>query len=291
MFISVVIPTLNEEKYVGTLLQCFADQSFTDFEVIVVDCGSADKTEDVVLAFKDKLDLQFVHSPKKGVAHQRNLGAQMAKSDYVMFFDADGFIENEFMEKVVRFIEHNKGVDVLTTWIMLITDRKLDRMISITYDLLYLEVVRKVKPAAPGAFICIKKSVFDVLNGFDPEIRISEDFDLVYRSHKAGYTYELLNDPIIYTSARRIEKEGRLGYLGEMVKSGFHLHLKGAIRKDGVVEYPMEGGSYYDEPHKKNKFKPLKLNIKLPKIVEGKSSLKPILQKFLNIVLDKKDED
>jgi hypothetical protein len=169
---------------------------------------------------------------------------------------------------------------------MLITDKKLDRVLSITYDLLYLEVVRKVKPAAPGAFICIKKSVFDDLNGFDPAIRISEDFDLVYRSHKKGYRYELLNDPVIYTSSRRIDKEGKLRYLREMVKSGFHLHLKGAIRKDGVVEYPMEGGSYYDEPHKKHKFKPLKLKIKLPKIVEGKSSLKPILKKFLKIMLD-----
>lgn len=71
---SIVVPTLNEENYVGILLSALCKQDFKDFEVTVVDAKSLDKTRGVVEKFKDRLNIKFVISPQRGVSFQRNYG-------------------------------------------------------------------------------------------------------------------------------------------------------------------------------------------------------------------------
>ena len=76
MKFSVIIPTLNEEKYVGVLLNSLEKQEFKDFEVLVVDGNSKDSTCKVVRAYtKSVPNFRLIKSPKRGVAYQRNYGA------------------------------------------------------------------------------------------------------------------------------------------------------------------------------------------------------------------------
>ena len=98
--ISVLIPTLNEEKYVGKLLEALTKQTYKDFEVIIADGDSKDHTERVVRGFEDKLNLRYVKSPKTNVSSQRNYAAQQAQSDHFVFFDADTYVEPAFLERI-----------------------------------------------------------------------------------------------------------------------------------------------------------------------------------------------
>ena len=83
--LSIVVPTLNEEKYLGKLLFGLGKQVFKNFEVIIVDGRSEDKTLKIANGFKDAFQLK-TYSSLRGTSVQRNFGAKRAKSDNLVFF-------------------------------------------------------------------------------------------------------------------------------------------------------------------------------------------------------------
>ena len=99
-FFSVIIPTLNEEKFLPKLLKSLGKQTFRDFEVFVIDGGSEDKTEYVFGKHSKHLpSSKFIHSEVKNVGFQRNLGAKNASGKYLVFLDADVDVEQTFLEE------------------------------------------------------------------------------------------------------------------------------------------------------------------------------------------------
>jgi len=103
---SVIIPTLNEEKYIPRLLSDLSVQNFTSFEVIVVDGSSDDKTLDRVSEkiglFKEKgIKLSILTTKRISAPYQRNAGAKKAKGEYIVFFDADVRISPLYLRRAV----------------------------------------------------------------------------------------------------------------------------------------------------------------------------------------------
>lgn len=212
MKFSICIPTLNEEKYIGGILGCLEKQTFKDFEVVIVDGESQDKTKEEVLKFSNKFPLKFLKSPKRGVSFQRNFAAKNAVNDYVIFFDADVMIENDFLEKINNHLE-KQTIDILTTWNKPISDKPVDEFIYLFMNIFMLELIKKKNPGAVGVFICVKKSSFEKIGGFRENVNFAEDFDLAKRLHDSGFTYALLRKPKVQVSVRRFDKEGRLNMI------------------------------------------------------------------------------
>jgi glycosyltransferase involved in cell wall biosynthesis len=212
MKLSICIPTLNEEKYIGGILNCLKEQSYKDFEVIIVDGKSEDRTKETVKNFKGGFSLSFIESPKRGVSFQRNYAAKHAKNEYLIFFDADVKIENDFLEKINNHLENNK-IDILTTWNKPISDKPVDEFIYLFMNIFMLELIKKKSPGAVGVFICVRKKAFEKIGGFREEISLGEDYDLAKRLHESGFTYALLRKPKVKVSVRRFDKEGRLNMI------------------------------------------------------------------------------
>ena len=212
MKFSICIPTLNEEKYVGGILSCLEKQTFKDFEVIVVDGGSQDKTKEIVLKFSGKYPIQFLKSPQRGVSFQRNYAAKKASGQYVIFFDADVMIENDFLERINNHLE-KQDIDILTAWNKPISNKPIDEFIYLFVNIFMLELIKKKSPGAVGVFICVRKSSFEKIGGFREKVNFGEDFDLAKRLHDSGFTYALLRKPKIQVSVRRFDKEGRLNMI------------------------------------------------------------------------------
>ena len=97
-FFSVIIPTLNEELFLPNILQDFKKQKVKNFEIIVVDAKSIDKTRKIVESFKQSLKIKLFLSNKKNVSYQKNLGAKNAKGKYLLFIDADSRVKNKFIK-------------------------------------------------------------------------------------------------------------------------------------------------------------------------------------------------
>lgn len=115
--ISVVIPLYNKEKSIRTTLESVLAQSYTDYEVIVVDDGSTDKSLDVVKDFVSRLEignwkLKIVSQANAGVSAARNAGILAAKGEYVAFLDGDDLWDKDFLKELVRLMDDYPGKSI-----------------------------------------------------------------------------------------------------------------------------------------------------------------------------------
>lgn len=258
-FFSIVIPTLNEEKYLPLLLDSLSQQSFMgSFEVIVVDGHSDDETKKVAESYKNRLDLTVITLQERHVSVQRNMGGTKGKGKWIIFMDADDTLPPHFLDGVKYQIEKNTQVEVFTVWL---ETKNYSPKVRPVIDLfnIWLELYSKLKPSAPGAMIGVRKNVFST-NHFDEEVKISEDFAFITAVVDKGHTFAVFREPRYTTSLRRFEKD-KLTHLYRLSQV-FISELKGDRHNTELEKYyPMRGGRYYEstQPPKRSvlKFKKL----------------------------------
>lgn len=113
--VSIIVPVYNKEEYITATLDSVLNQSFEDYEVIIVDDGSTDKTLERVKEYTDK-DNRFrvIHISNGGVSHARNVGINHAKGDWIQFLDGDDLIDREYLFAAVNMVEEC-GADIIFT--------------------------------------------------------------------------------------------------------------------------------------------------------------------------------
>ncbi len=104
--ISVVVPTLNEEKYLGRLLGSLSKQTFKDFEIVISDCASQDSTREIAKKYPK---VRIVIEKKKGISAGRNAGARVAKGKILVFLDADTSANERLLEIYNNVFEQGKS--------------------------------------------------------------------------------------------------------------------------------------------------------------------------------------
>lgn len=242
-FFSVVIPTLNEEKFLPRLLQSLRLQTTKQFEVIVVDGGSDDATVVRANVFAGKLpSLRVIKSPKANVSFQRNLGAKEATGEYLIFFDADVQVGHGFLAHVAAAIEKRKSL-LLTNWMRPDSRDPGDQLMTVISNML-LEGAKLIdNPFAGGWDIVIERHVFERVGGFRTDITMSEDHELIQRCFRAGVVLTILKQPKIIYSLRRFRRYGYWIMLQRYAHAGVYGLLKKPITK-AIFEYPMGGAVY-----------------------------------------------
>jgi len=111
--VSVIVPVYNMEKYLGICLSSLAQQTFNDFEVIVINDGSTDSSEEIIDYYKKEYPKIFkVYSFKnQGISKTRNYGIEKACGEYITFIDSDDYVEKTFLEDMYNAIT-NTGSDI-----------------------------------------------------------------------------------------------------------------------------------------------------------------------------------
>ena len=155
--ISVIIPAMNEEKYIGFPLKGFRNQSFRNFEVIVVDGGSKDDTVKISKRYGAKVLVER----KKGISPARNRGAEAAKGEILVFLDADTKPSRNLLA-VYRKVFADKGVIAATGPILPLEDagfriRNGYKFVSIFF---VKNSIRMGRPSIVGSNFAVRKSVF-----------------------------------------------------------------------------------------------------------------------------------
>jgi len=242
-FFSVIIPTLNEERYLPRILESLHRQTFPDFEVIVVDGKSTDRTVPLARDFEHKLPrLSIIISTNQSVSFQRNTGAAKARSDYLVFFDADVQIPNNFFRKIHDTITKQKYM-LLCTYMKPDANDTKDWMI-VTVGNISMEIGNLLdKPFVGGFNIIVHKSVFTQVGGFNEKLALSEDFDLAQRCLNAGVRMKILHTPRIVMSLRRFRHEGYFPILRKYAQASLYYVLRGPIKK-AMFKYEMGGQIY-----------------------------------------------
>lgn len=241
-FFSVVIPTLDEERYIGRLLTKLTKQTIKNFEVIVVDGKSHDATRTIVSRFSKRLPLTLLTTQVRNVSVQRNKGARKARGKYLIFFDADVQFMPTYLQQLQSYLDIHKSV-YLTTYIKADSNNLYDQAIA-SFANLGTELSRVIeKPFTPGFNFIIKRSDFLKMGGFHRNVVHGEDYDLSIRLNESGYKLALIKKPKLTFSLRRFREEGRLTVIRKLAKSSYHQLTKGSIT-DELFDYPMGGGWY-----------------------------------------------
>ncbi|MDE2026359.1 MAG: glycosyltransferase family 2 protein [Patescibacteria group bacterium] len=232
----IVIPTLNEEFYLPELLKSLEKQTYKDFKVYVSDGGSKDKTVEAAKKFQDTLTLTVVSDNKKGVSHQRNMGARAGNSSIILFIDADVVLHPNFLLTITKQIN---GHNLANCWARTQSSNPVDQFLFLMYNLLALEIGKYIWPAGLGSSIYTTRKNFEDVGGFDESLVIWEDVDFIKRSLKAGANFIILRQPRIFLSTRRFEVEGRINILLEVAKGMQYSLRTGKMPTEKHISYPM----------------------------------------------------
>lgn len=249
-FFTIVVPALNEEKYLPLLLKDLANQTCQDFEVIIIDGNSTDKTVERCQELSDKLPkLTILTSKVRNVSVQRNMGGEAAVGEYIIFNDADNRLPKFFLEGLLYQL-HTNPVDVFTCWSLPDTDKSYDKNITTFFNMMLEASQLANTPSAFGAMIGCRKSIFAKTGQFNPEIGFAEDTEFVRQAFKKGFSFKVFRDPRYVYSLRRFHK---LGTIRILQKSAL-LNLKYLTgqKVDQKKEYPMGGGLIEKEVKKES---------------------------------------
>lgn len=242
-FFSIVIPTLNEEKYISNLLTDLTEQTEQDFEVIIVDGNSEDRTVSSVTEFEKSLRLQIVITKKRNLAYQRNRGAKKAKGKYIIFFDADIHIKQNFLDNVKKIIDKCPYLCLLPIHIPHNATPQDEMLYNVISFFVEMSNVTE-KPFSYGPCAIFDRQYFYTLGGYDESAFIYEDHEIVQRGRKRGVHAKLLQLTPVYFSMRRFIAEGRVAVLSKYLSATIYLLAKGKVDKE-VFNYEMGGAAAY----------------------------------------------
>ena len=228
MKISVIIPTYNRKKTLARAIQSVINQSLSPFEILIIDDGSNDGTEEWVK--ENFRNIKYIYQNNRGVSSARNIGIENANGDWVAFLDSDDeWLSNKLHEQVIA-IESNPKIKFFHTneiWIrngVRVNQMKKHKK----YGGYIFEKCLDMCRVSPSS-VLIQKEVFDNIGVFDESLRVCEDYDLWLRI-TSKYPVEFLDVPLIYKyggHADQLSKVNdgiesyRIQSLEKIIKSGF----------------------------------------------------------------------
>jgi glycosyltransferase involved in cell wall biosynthesis len=221
--LSIIIPALNEEKYLPLLLKEIKKQKFgDDLEIIVADGGSIDKTVEIAKSFGCKIVQGGL--PAKG----RNEGAKIAQGDIFLFMDADNiYLPEYFLKNLLEEFERRK-LDV-ASFPVCPDGNGFDKILYEIYNR-FVQLIQRFSAYATNS-VLVRKKIHQKIGGFDEEIKIAEDHFYAKTARKFGKFGFIKTKPVL-TSTRRFERDGRLKTYLKYITAGIYMFFFGPIKKD-----------------------------------------------------------
>jgi glycosyltransferase involved in cell wall biosynthesis len=182
--ISVIIPAFNEEKFLGNCLLSLKEQDFKDFEIIVVDNNSTDKTREIA----KKFGVILVLEKNQGVAFARNKGAKIAKGEILVFTDADTILPKNWLSRIKEEFERDKELIAFGGSCQFYSGPISARLASkfLLKPFLFLDKFFSGGFNLMGCNMAIKKEAFFEVGGFNENLKLNEDVEISYRLRKMG---------------------------------------------------------------------------------------------------------
>ncbi|HXS14541.1 MAG TPA: glycosyltransferase [Candidatus Saccharimonadales bacterium] len=245
MKFSFVIPALNEEKYLPHVLEDLKKQTDRDFEVIVVDGKSDDKTQEVAQSFAKYYPLTVIVADKRNVSYQRNLGASKAKGEYIVFLDADTRVPTTFLRGSQQLINRYGYQLILPSMEWDDTSQRAKILLSFVKSLIRASQVYG-RPLSTGGNLIVSKKVFDELKGFNENVLLSEDHDFVRRAHEHNVKAKIAKNVKVTISMRRGELEGDASFIYKNVVAflAYTMVPSEKALKVKLFDYEMGGHPY-----------------------------------------------
>ncbi|MFD2098387.1 glycosyltransferase [Flagellimonas iocasae] len=207
-FISIVVPVYNRPEEIRELLESLERQDFNDpYEVVIVEDGSSESSEEIVRRFQDKLHISYYYKENSGPGDSRNFGMQKAKGNYYIILDSDCILPKQYLTEVDKelkreFVHCFGGPDAADASF---TD--VQKAINYVMTSFFTTGGIRGGQKAVGKFqprsfnMGISKEAFEKAGGFG-RIHPGEDPDLTFRIWKAGFETRLFPKAFVYHKRR-----------------------------------------------------------------------------------------
>ncbi len=182
--VSVIMPAYNADRFIEKAIKSVLAQDYQDFELIVINDGSTDLTEDKIRSFHDKR-IKYFYQQNKGLASAHNLGIKNSKGAYLIKLDSDDMMTPDFISKHLQEFDRHPEADLIYCDDCLINENDntihfIKRPEYSDRKLLIRDLFRCGFPVVPFR-TCIRKSVFDKIGLFDEKLLVAEDYDMIRR--------------------------------------------------------------------------------------------------------------
>jgi len=107
---SIIVPVYNTSKYIDKCINSILNQTYNNYEIIIINDGSTDNSKEVLEKYKDNKKITIINQKNKGLSGARNNGIKKSKGSYIIFIDSDDYIENRLLEKINEKIKNNTDV-------------------------------------------------------------------------------------------------------------------------------------------------------------------------------------
>ena len=224
--ISIIIPTYNREQRISKAVQSVFDQSATNWELIIVDDGSTDKTKKAIEKYLLDERVQYFFQENSGVSAARNRGVELSKGDYLIFLDSDDYFLPGLIARLNE-IKYNRYD--LICWEVL---KKIDGEPSIWKPHKLEKIYNNITATFLAGSICYKKEVFLSAGGFDREMLFGENYELGIRiSEKSDLNIKILHQQFLnYTINNRLRESNSLNNRLESYQNLYKKHREKFLR-------------------------------------------------------------
>jgi glycosyltransferase involved in cell wall biosynthesis len=190
--ISIVMPAYNAERYLGEAIESVLEQTWKDFELIVLDDGSQDRTREIAQSYADRDPRVRVESQQNiGPGPTLNRGLALSTSDWVALMHADDVMMPNRIERQVAFITAHPELAVASSWVMHIdADGRViakDNSRLITHEAVQERYLANALIGISHPAAIMRKSVVQAVGGYREQFRVNEDIDLWNRILEQGY--------------------------------------------------------------------------------------------------------
>ncbi len=244
--VSVIIPTYNYAKYIEETLNSVKNQSYANWECIVIDDGSNDNTREIVEKLV-KQDNRFIYIYQKnnGVSSARNKGVSMAKGEYIQFLDGDDLLQQEKLFSQIKCFEEDKKIDIVYNDVRFFDDenssnlktslngnKKEDWMPKIsTSGTALVEQFSRINFIVINSPL-IKKNIFNKVGVFDETMKALEDWDFWMRCAIRGCYFHFNSISNAYALVR--VHDGSLSTQKLLMNAGHFMFLRNSLNHKNI---------------------------------------------------------
>ncbi len=185
--ISVITVCFNAEQYIEQTIQSVISQKNYEFEYIIIDGASMDKTKQIIQRYESQLT-HWVSEPDQGIADAMNKGVALATGEYLLFLHADDYlVDDEVLFKVISRMQADADIHAFD-----ILFKTKDKDILKSTQPFGMRTYFKTPVMHQGAFC--KKTLFEQLGGFNTSFKIAMDYDFFYKAFKHKVTMLIHTD-------------------------------------------------------------------------------------------------
>ena len=194
--VSIILPVYNRAHVVSHAINSVLNQTYENFELIIVDDGSIDSSVEVIKSFKDDRIKLISNKINKGVSKSRNIGLENAQGVYIAYLDSDNTWESEYLETIVGSFYRLPDADAVYCGQYLYHRFSDKNPFGIRFGSMNKSLLNNLNSIDMNCF-CHKKEIYDDMGGFDEELKRFVDWDLILRINSK---YNIYSVPVLLSN-------------------------------------------------------------------------------------------